>query len=86
VDKDMFEVENWEIREFSVNCDVSCKKVGFKGKLTTGYGAADESRRQWFIEKIHNMLNGRKEPTTIGGDFNMVKYQKDKSNGVVDFW
>jgi hypothetical protein len=85
VNKDVFEVENWVIREFSVSCDVVDKNGGFKGRITTIYGAADDSRRQEFIEEIHCMLNRRKEPTIIGGDFNMVRYQKDKSNGVIDF-
>jgi hypothetical protein len=48
------------------------------------YGAAKEERKQNFIVELHNILLNEKTPTILGGDFNLVRFQKDKSNGRVD--
>lgn len=55
-----------------------------KYRIATVYGAAEEGRKQWFVDELHSMLTGRKEATIIGGDFNLVRFQSDKSNGNVD--
>jgi hypothetical protein len=67
LDKDVFEVENWVCREFSLSCDVVYKRNKKKYRITTVYGAAEEGRKQWFVDELHSMLVGRKEATIIGG-------------------
>jgi exonuclease III len=48
------------------------------------YGAVEEERKQNFIVELHTILLNEKTPTILGGDFNLVRFQKDKSNGRVD--
>jgi hypothetical protein len=39
-----------------------------------------------FISQLHELfLNWEGGLSMIGGDFNLVRYQSDKSNGVIDF-
>jgi hypothetical protein len=85
IDGDLFDVEGWVIRVFFISCDVVSKKEGCRSRITTVYGATNEDRKYFFVDELHGMLLNRTESTIIGGDFNLVRYQKDKSNGLVDF-
>jgi hypothetical protein len=49
------------------------------------YGATYEDRKHAFIDELHDFCGKKNIPVIIGGDFNLVRYQKDKSNGCVDF-
>jgi hypothetical protein len=85
VDGELLEVEGWIIREFSISCEVRCKKDGFKCRITTVYGTVYEDKRQCFIDELFKIvLDGNKPSIIGGGGFNLVRSQKDKSNGRVD--
>jgi hypothetical protein len=84
VDSDTFDVEKWEIKEFSVSCMVINKKDGFKGRIVTVYGATDESRKHDFLDELDSLSVYTSTPCIWGRDFSLVIYQKDKSNGRVE--
>jgi hypothetical protein len=81
----LFEVEKWTIREFPVSCHFVSKKDGFKGSMTIVYGAPDKERKQKFIDELYAIFMNKNELVLLGGDFNLVRFQEDKSNGLVDF-
>jgi exonuclease III len=81
---DIFEVEIWCIKKFSINSVVVNKKDKFKCRICVVYGAVDEENKQEFLDELHDCVVEYNEPLLIGGDFNLVRSQKDKSNEVVD--
>jgi exonuclease III len=85
VNMDLFDVQNWIIRVFWVSYIFVSKRDGFRGSITTVYGVADEERKQRFIYELHSIFVNMNGPALIGGDFNLVRFQTDKSNGLVDF-
>lgn len=48
------------------------------------YGSPYEEGKDDFLSELHYLFLDDKTPTLIGGDFNLVRYKKDKSNGKVD--
>jgi hypothetical protein len=48
------------------------------------YGPADRAHSRRFLEELGVKCGGTVLPTIIGGDFNLVREESDKSNGVVD--
>jgi hypothetical protein len=84
IDIDVFEVENWIVRDFSVSYDVTRKKGELKCRITTVYGAADESKKIKFLNELNDSMANRQDALIIWGDFNLVRSQVDKSSGIVD--
>jgi hypothetical protein len=85
VNIDMFEVGDWVIKNFSISCELVNKKDGFKSRICIVYGASSDDKREEFIDELHRLIDEIKVPVIIGGDFNLVRYKKDKSNGCVYF-
>jgi endonuclease/exonuclease/phosphatase (EEP) superfamily protein YafD len=54
-------------------------------RITTVYGSPYEEGKQAFISELHELFLNWNGPTIIGGDFNIVRSQSDKSNGSTDF-
>jgi endonuclease/exonuclease/phosphatase (EEP) superfamily protein YafD len=49
------------------------------------YGPAYEELKLNFISELHSVIGGWPGPTLLGGDFNLVRSQKEKSNEVINF-
>jgi hypothetical protein len=50
------------------------------------YGSSYEEKKMDFISKLHIVLSAWQDPTLVGvGDFNLVRYQKDKNTGNINF-
>jgi hypothetical protein len=47
------------------------------------YGSPYKEGKEEFISKLHSLFLDSSVPTLIGGDFNLVSYQSDKTNGIV---
>jgi hypothetical protein len=85
VNNDIFEVVSWVIKSFSVSKIVRIKSSGVEIRFTTVYGSPYEEGKYSFISELHELFLSWDGPAMIGGDFNLVRSQCDKSNGVIDF-
>jgi hypothetical protein len=83
VNDDIFEMINWEVRNFSVSCVVVNKIDKLKSRICTVYEPAYEEKKQEFLAELCE-LGSYGEAILIGGDFNLVRSKKDKSNEVVE--
>jgi hypothetical protein len=84
VDEDVLDVEKWTVRAFSVSCDIVRKRDRVKIRITTTYGPTYEEKKSDFIKELYDVVLEDDRPTVLGG-VNLVRYQKDTSNGMVDF-
>jgi mannosylglycoprotein endo-beta-mannosidase len=85
VDADVLEVISWEVKSFSVGVVVKNRSNDCILRIVTVYGSPYEEGKQAFISELHELFLNWQGPTMIGGDFNLVRSQSDKSNGNVDF-
>jgi exonuclease III len=85
VNSDIFSVERWIIRTFLVSCEVVMRKDNFKCRITNVYGTPYEEKKQDFMDELEEIMSEYRGPSIIGGDFNLVRSIKHKSNGIVDF-
>jgi hypothetical protein len=53
-------------------------------RITTFYSSPYEEKNDEFISELHELFLNWEGPTIIGGDFNLVRSQLDKSNGNID--
>ena len=84
VDLDLFDILSWEIRKFSIACQVNFRPKNLSLTFISVYGSPYEEGKEEFISELHSILMGTSGPMLIAGDFNLVRYQTDKSNGNVD--
>jgi hypothetical protein len=81
---DFFLVTVGQILNYSVSVMLLDKKTGFSWKLVVVYGSPYEDGKQAFIEELHDVMASWEGPTLIGGDFNLVRFASDKSNGIIN--
>jgi endonuclease/exonuclease/phosphatase family metal-dependent hydrolase len=84
VDSALFEVLSWEIKTISVACTLKQKLDGKIWRFISVYRSPYEEGKEEYISELHSSFVDNNIPTLIGGDFNLVRFQKDKSNGVVN--
>ena len=85
VNGDIFDIIAWDIRKFSVSVVVKIRRNDVVIRMTTVYGSPYEDGKQEFLSELHELFVNWDGPAIIGGDFNLVRSQTDKSNGAVDF-
>jgi hypothetical protein len=51
----------------------------------TVYGSPCEESKLKFLEELDGILANWQGPTLIGEDFNLVRNQQEKSNGMINF-
>jgi hypothetical protein len=81
VDCNVFEVKSWVIKDYIIKCDVFNKRENFECAIVTIYGSAYKENKQEFLDELHSLCFSCDKPCLISGDFNLVRSQKDKSNG-----
>ena len=84
VDLDFYDIISWDIKSFSVSVIVKLKNSNITVRVVTVYGSSYEEKKEAFISELHELFVDYHGHTLIGGDFNLVRFQKDKSNGVID--
>lgn len=84
VDADIFEVISWNTLKFSVSCNLKLKASGVTFRLVAVYGSPYDEGKDDFLSELHSICLDNNQPTLIGGDFNLTRYQKDKSNGRIN--
>lgn len=72
-----------DTRKFSISVMLMDNKTGYSWKLSIVYGSPYEEGKQEFLDELHAVMASWKGPTLIGGDFNLVRFARDKSNGVI---
>jgi len=82
VNSDLFILAINSILKFSLCAMILDKKTGFSWKLVVIYGSPCEEGKQEFIDELHSIMSTWAGPTMLGGDFNLVRFSSDKSNGV----
>jgi hypothetical protein len=84
---DIFEIISWQGLELCAVAIVKNILDKVVWRLITIYDIPYEESKSklTFLEKLDGILNNWQGPTMIGGDFNLVRNQKEKSNGVVNF-
>ena len=84
VDFNFFDIISWDIRDFSVSVIVKIKSLDVTVRVITVYGPSYDDKKEAFISELHSLFLDFQGHTLIGGDFNLVRFQSDKSNGVID--
>jgi hypothetical protein len=84
VDTDLFDIISWEAKTFSVPVVVKVKTSGLILRIVTVYGSSYEEKKEAFSFELHSLFIDYQGHSIIGGDFNLVRYQGDKSNGIID--
>lgn len=84
MNQDVFEVLEWQKRTFSISCVIKCLANGFCCRINTVYGPANDDKKNNFIEELFAICTDWDGPSLTGGDFNLIRKQSDKSNGIVD--
>jgi hypothetical protein len=72
------------ILDLSISIMVLDKKICLNWKLVVVYGSPYEDGKQAFLDEWYTVLASWREPTIIGGDFNLVRFTSDKSNGFIN--
>jgi hypothetical protein len=67
LDNDVFDVNKWDIREFTIGCEVINRKENFVCNLVTVYESAYEEKKHEFIDELHNIYFEIKNPFIIRG-------------------
>lgn len=80
---DLFNVGIGEKLNFLLSVLLTCKRTGFSWKLIAVYGPAYEEQKQDFLDELDFVMNMWQGPILIGGDFNLVRFVSDKSNGLI---
>jgi hypothetical protein len=57
----------------------------FTWRLVVVYGSSYEEHKLEFLTELELVMNTWQGPTLLGGDFNLVRNQKEKSNKIVNF-
>ena len=83
VDTDVFDVISWENKNFCVFCSLKYKSSGLCFRIVAVYGSPYDEGKDEFISELHSWFLEDSQPTLVGGDYNLVRYCTDKSNGKI---
>src|SRR4051812_14648663 len=70
--------------DFSISCKVKLKRKDIEFRIITVYGSPYEEGKEAFIFDLHSLFVDDASPTLIGGDFNLIRFSTDKSNGNIN--
>jgi endonuclease/exonuclease/phosphatase family metal-dependent hydrolase len=78
------EVLACSVGDFHVKLHIRNKSDNFIWSLVSVYGAAQEEFKADFLRKMVNLAKDNPYPIIIGGDFNLLRFPFEKSNGRFD--
>jgi hypothetical protein len=81
---DMFNMVVVDILSYTLSVLLTCKKTGFVLKLIVVYGPAYDGFKQAFQDELVFVISKWQGPTLIVGDFNLVRFSSNKSNGLIN--
>uniref|UniRef100_A0A453EWV6 Reverse transcriptase domain-containing protein n=1 Tax=Aegilops tauschii subsp. strangulata TaxID=200361 RepID=A0A453EWV6_AEGTS len=71
--------------EFFVRMALFERALNFKWEIIIVYGPADHRRSASFLDELKRKVSAACLPVVVGGDFNLLRFAEDKSNGLVNF-
>lgn len=83
-DANKFNMSNSKSRKFTLSWMLQEKKNSFSWKIVVVYGSPYEEGKQEFLDELEEVMNEWPGPMLIGRDFNLVRFQWDKSNGNIN--
>jgi hypothetical protein len=81
----MFDILGWQEFKYCGVARIRNQGDGFEWRMISVYGSPYDETKHEFIEKLHVVMNEWQGPILIGGDFNVVRCPKEKSNGNINF-
>ncbi|KAJ1291702.1 hypothetical protein BS78_02G335900 [Paspalum vaginatum] len=81
---DIYNICLGDVLRYSISVFLTDKRIGFNWKLIVVYGSPYEEGKQDFLEELDLVISNRNGPTLIGGDFNLVRFSHEKSNGRIN--
>jgi exonuclease III len=81
--KEKFDIDNVEKKEFLLKVEVFDKNLRKNISLVMVYGPAHEDRRDVFLAELAETCAKIKNPTLIGGDFNILRFSNEKNKKFV---
>ena len=66
--------------DFCVKFKLKSKEDGFLWLLVIVYGAAQETNKPAFLSELVRICENKSLPMLVGGDFNIIRRQKEKNN------
>jgi hypothetical protein len=84
VNTEVFSVTESDILKYSASVFMQDIRTSFKWKLVVIYGSPYEEGKQEFIDELHQIMHSWQGPFLLGGDFNLVRNSREKSNGVIN--
>jgi exonuclease III len=79
------ELINWQLFQFCAVSVVKNMVDNLIWRLIVVYGSPYEETKLEFIEELDMVMAKWNGPTLVGGDFNLVRSQKEKNNDIVNF-
>jgi hypothetical protein len=81
----VFYVCSWQYFDYCVVAMIKNLVDSLMWRLIVVYGSAYVEFKLEFIAEMHRVMPSWMGPTLVGGDFNLVRTQKEKNNGNINF-
>ncbi|XP_073360406.1 uncharacterized protein [Aegilops tauschii subsp. strangulata] len=79
------EVGGMDRGEFFVSMEIFERSLNFKWVIIAVYGPADHRRSGTFLAELRRKVASAQFLVVVGGDFNLIRTEEDKSNNLVNF-
>ena len=79
VNIDHLEVEDHEIRFFSIRATIRDRRSNFRWNFVTVYGPAHHDSSPIFLDKLDSLCSNSTLPILLGGDFNLIRSCDEKN-------
>ena len=74
-----FDVGSFKQGEFMIQMNLWDKVLRLKWNLLVVYGSAHDENKMSFLAELSHFCASNTEPMIIGGDFNIIRYLKEKN-------
>ena len=77
---DLKEVEDWFVGEYLIEATIRDRQSNFRWILIVVYGPAQHEQSTDFLSELSARLDNHTLPIIVGGDFNLIRENEDKSS------
>ena len=75
-----FDVGSFKKGDFMIQMNLWDKENRVKWNLLVVYGAAQDENKFEFLSELSRFCDANSDPILIGGDFNLIRFAKEKSS------